>query len=258
MSIIVGDLPAMTTEDYAEIDDCLQDAFGNPIASCGYVDDILISFELSPVDGPGGTLAYSGPLYTRDPALPGKQLPLSGFIALDIADWQQMLQEGTLQPVLEHEMAHVLGFGTLWKDKNLIRPLDCEAHAAAGDLQSASYAGRAARSSMVRIGFDAATPPPVESQGGIGRACGHWREASMYTELMTGLISPAGTRNPLSMLTALSFRDMGYAVDERSGGIDMFSRRAGRARSGMVQRPVGDCLGKFRGAKKARRRDGQA
>ena len=53
---------------------------------------------------------------------------------------------------------------------------------------------------------------PVENTGGPGTRNGHWREAVMGAELMTGW-SEEGRTEPLSAITIQSLTDLGYAVD---------------------------------------------
>jgi hypothetical protein len=60
--------------------------------------------------------------------------------------------------------------------------------------------------------FYPGTPVPVENIGGPGTRDGHWRESVLRNELMTGIIN-AGA-NPLSALSLVSLRDLGYLVDD--------------------------------------------
>jgi hypothetical protein len=52
----------------------------------------------------------------------------------------------------------------------------------------------------------------VERDFGDGTACGHWDEACMGSELMTGILGPSST-NPLSRITVGTLQDMGYQVN---------------------------------------------
>lgn len=53
----------------------------------------------------------------------------------------------------------------------------------------------------------------VEEYGGAGRARVHWKEDLYQSELMTPIINPDGDL-PLSIMTVLSLRDLGYTVEE--------------------------------------------
>src|SRR5439155_22547292 len=96
-SIIVGDLPAATFNGVA-------------------VDDLLIDASAAAMDGPGNILGEAAPDRFRS----GSQLPYHGSMQLDPADLASMQANGTLLGVIEHEMGHVLGIGTLWQTKGLL------------------------------------------------------------------------------------------------------------------------------------------
>ncbi len=73
---------------------------------------VSIDASISFIDGPGGTLGQAGPdsgfvegsfLYTA-----------TGFMEFDSADVPTLDGNGTFDAVILHEMAHVMGFGTLW------------------------------------------------------------------------------------------------------------------------------------------------
>ena len=55
---------------------------------------------------------------------------------------------------------------------------------------------------------------PVEGEGTCndGTRDGHWSEAVMGNELMTGFINSGS--NPLSAMTGASLRDLGYVVND--------------------------------------------
>ena len=42
-------------------------------------------------------------------------------MSFDTADLDEMERKGTLNDVITHEMGHVLGIGTIWARKGLIR-----------------------------------------------------------------------------------------------------------------------------------------
>ena len=43
------------------------------------------------------------------------------MMEFDVADMDLLESDGTLKPVILHEMAHVLGIGTLWHHLDLLR-----------------------------------------------------------------------------------------------------------------------------------------
>ena len=53
---------------------------------------------------------------------------------------------------------------------------------------------------------------PIEADGNAGTAGGHWDEACLDNELMTGWLD-SGRPNPVSRITIGGFEDIGYSVD---------------------------------------------
>jgi leishmanolysin len=182
--VIVGDLPPVTVQ--GEV-----------------VDDVLIEAEGTAIDGPGNILGQAGPTALR-PANAGKAayLPAKGIMSFDTADLAQMQKNGTLNDVITHEMGHVLGIGTVWKRKKLLK--------GAGS-QNPSFRGKATMAEYGKLKGTASTAVPVENTGGAGTRDSHWRETVFVNELMTGFVGNAG--NPLSRLTTASLQDLGYVVE---------------------------------------------
>lgn len=170
------------------------------------IDDLLILVDIVPIDGPGGALGAAGPCLIRDPGF----IPIVGRMRFDEADLDALEAGGTLDDVIVHEMAHVLGFGTLWELFGLL------ADSASSDPMQASdphFIGSAAQAAFLDIGGVAYTGDivPVEDTGGPGTALSHWRESVFQNELMTGFVNQGS--NPLSVVTIASLEDMGYVVD---------------------------------------------
>jgi hypothetical protein len=144
-----------------------------------------------------------------------------GAITLDSVDLRQMLNRGLtiqVQDVVTHEMGHILGIGTLWDPRwvtgRALVPLWDD------PVANLTYVGGAAMQASTTLGFTAAgAPVPVENEGGDGTRGSHWREATFWTELMTGWIN---SRNPLSTVTVGALRDLGYTVSEARA--DPFSK----------------------------------
>ncbi len=183
-SVIVGDLPSVRVDNEV-------------------IDDLLILAQGTAIDGPRGILGQAGPTHIR-PANAGKSkfLPVKGIMSFDTADLQAMQHDGTLKDVITHEMGHVIGIGTIWERKGLLKD--------AGQ-STVRFVGKNARKEFGKLKKSAAADVPVENTGGPGTADGHWRESVFRNELMSGFI--AAPNNPLSRLTVASLLDMGYEVD---------------------------------------------
>lgn len=73
------------------------------------LDDIFIAAFEENIDGPGNVLGFAGPgfVYTDT------GLTATGSMTFDSSDVADLLSEGSFQNTVLHEMAHVLGIGTL-------------------------------------------------------------------------------------------------------------------------------------------------
>jgi len=165
------------------------------------------------IDGPGGILGQAGPTSLTNQG--GYRLTTGGTMEFDSADLDSLELDGTLGDVILHEMAHVLGFGTLWTLNGVYHPLG-----APGQYTGAN--GLAMWQS--EFNQPGATFVPVELGGGPGTAGGHWNEVDggagptgitdslgrdMRDELMTGWLNPGSF---VSDMTRASFIDIGYDV----------------------------------------------
>ena len=219
-SLITGDLPnVQVTVGAGSCGD------GSPALNES-VDDLLILANLSAIDGPGNVLGAAGPCFIRVPG----SLPIVGQMRFDTDDLAQLEDAELLGPVILHEMAHVLGFGTLWSQFDLLEdphlsggldphftgPLAIAAFDAAG---GATYSG----------GKVPVEDCPEDLCGGSdeGTADSHWRESVFGRELMTGFVALGS--NPLSRITLQAFADEGYTVT--LGGADDYTV-GGNLRSG--------------------------
>ncbi len=183
-SIITGDVPDVVVPGFGQIDDLQIDASGVPI------------------DGPGGILGQAGPDFLR----PGSSLPAHGRMQFDTADLAALEASGQLQDTILHEMAHVLGFGTIWSNLGLLLNPSSQ-----GGTNPRFTGAQATQEFNARFGQNG-TDVPVEATGGQGTADGHWRDSIFNNELMTGFINTPGP-NPLSRITIAQFADLGYQVD---------------------------------------------
>jgi hypothetical protein len=174
------------------------------------IDDVLILISLVEIDGPGGVLGGAGPCFVRSP---GDPLTVMGIMQFDIADLDQLEGEGILGNVILHEMAHVLGLGTLWEFQGLLADPTLPPDAPPDPGADPHFTGSLAIAAFDAAGGLAYTggKVPVENIGGAGTADAHWRESVFDNELMTGFIG-TGT-SPLSSITIASLADQGYEVE---------------------------------------------
>jgi len=191
----------------------------------GTVDDLVIDVEVGPIDGPGTILGSAGPCWVG-----ADSLSRWGVMQFDEADLAGMVADGTLVPVIMHEMGHVLGIGTLWDfGRSLL---------SGAGTSNPRFTGPRAVSAYGMLGGTGNVP--VENNGVPGTTDSHWRESVFGNEMMTGYVSP-GT-NPLSAMSIVSLADMGYHVDVTQA--DAYSlpgfglRSGGRQPAGEMLRPV--------------------
>jgi hypothetical protein len=183
--VIVGDLPDILVGDEL-------------------IDDVVISAQGRPIDGPGIILGSAGPRRLRPPeAGAAAFLPATGSMSFDTADLERMEANGTLNDVITHEMGHVLGIGTIWDLKGLLKGAGTDNPVFIGPGAMEEY--------RVLRGAEDLRPVPVANVGGPGSRDGHWREAIFRNELMSPTIVSAG--NPMSRMTVASLGDLGYQVD---------------------------------------------
>ena len=188
--IIVGDLPDVSSQGRV-------------------IDDLAITITSTVIDGTGGILGQaSATAYRND-----SSLPYLGFVQLDTADVARMQNDGSLLAVLEHEIAHVLGFGVLWNNLGLVT---------GARTSSPGFTGTRAVAEYNALNGTNVSAVPVEASGGSGTALAHWRESILGNELMTGWYN-SGQSNPLSRLTVASLADLGYQVNMSAA--DAFSVR---------------------------------
>lgn len=178
--IITGDLPNVV------------------LANDRVIDDLEIGVRSPLIDGVGRVLGQAGPTGIRS----NSQLPYAGLIEFDRADLDAAESNGTLDELITHEVGHVLGFGSLWPLKGLIR----------GEGGSnPRYIGARALKAFNEI-FDLnASSIPLENQGGAGSRDFHWRESVFQNELMSSLLGQGAS--PLSRISIGAMADLGYKVN---------------------------------------------
>ncbi len=163
---------------------------------------LTISASGVAIDGVGGVLGSAGPqtgFYNNSAGTADYVYVSTGQMQFDTADLANMESNGSLFSVIVHEMAHVIGFGTLWT------------YIGAYVNGSGHYTGEAALAAYQAECDANATYVPVELDGGSGTANGHWDEtwACGSNALMTGYLNMPVT---MDYTTVASFADLGYLV----------------------------------------------
>lgn len=181
---------------------------GVPVTINETADDLIIYATVKTIDGVGKVQASSGPCLVRSTS----KLPVVGKMEMDVDDLNQLATTGRLNPVVLHEMLHVLGFGTIWDQVTPVRLTG----AASTDPR---FTGPLAIPACTDAGGSSICAGGVPVEGCVGIAgCGegtrdsHWREPIFRAELMTGFVENANIPMPLSAMTVQSFADLGYSV----------------------------------------------
>lgn len=170
-------------------------ACGSNPAYTGTVDDILVFTGSKFIDGPGGTLAQSGPCSVRS----SNGLTVYSTLMFDSADLDAFGSQ--LTSIAAHELGHSLGIGSLWSYKGLTSGSGTTDPRYTGSNGNREYSALGGTLGLV----------PEENQGGQGTAESHWREKTLVNELMTGYLNSGS--NPLSRLSIAGLHDLGYNVD---------------------------------------------
>lgn len=199
---ITGDLDWSTVRKPALTDCLTRNDITEEIPGDRVVDDLLIYVQIKEIDGPAGVFGGAGPCQIRA----DNSLPVVGVMFFDLGDMDGLETNGHLEGTILHEMAHVIGFGTLWDHLGLL-------HDPAGPGRSANthFSGDAAVAAWDSIrgdNYPDSDLVPVQHQGGEGVWNGHWREFVFRSELMTPF--PDRGLNPLSVVSLASMVDVGY------------------------------------------------
>ncbi|MEX5730249.1 hypothetical protein Ga0609869_003602 [Rhodovulum iodosum] len=185
--------------------------------------DLVISAAGVAIDGVGGILGQAGPqtLVRTNGAPQDYAYADTGIMQFDSADLGALEAAGTLFDVIVHEMAHVIGFGTLW-DAPSLSPALAGTQSVYTD-ESGQYTGSYALDTYKAEFSPAASFVPVDIVSGPGTRNAHWDETlfgdGSGLDLMTGFIggptlladSPL-VATTLSDTTIASFADIGYTT----------------------------------------------
>lgn len=184
-------------------------------AIIGTQDDIDVVLNINAstpnIDGVGKTLGQA--TNTTASFVDRFLYATQGIMRFDIADIGRM-SSSTLLDILIHEMAHVIGFGTLW---------NTDRYPVSGfqdiyTFGTGAYTGAYALQLYRELFNSNATFVPVELDGGSGTANAHWDEGFINNtgELLTGYLD---ANTFISDISLASFADIGYIVRLSDGRI---------------------------------------
>ena len=177
------------------------DAHVGTVVLDSLVDDVAILMTTAPdtLSEEGMSWAYAGPIEWRS----SNSLPIiSQVVIAETALTPQMEQDGTLEMMFLHEIAHALGFGTSWGDDLL------KDQSVGGKGTDPHFAGPLTRAAFNQAGGADYTGNKVPLAVGDDA---HWRGSVLSNELMS---MAYGSSPSLSLITIQTFADLGYDVDE--------------------------------------------
>lgn len=183
---------------------------GTNLGSDEVLDHLRIIVSTSEIDGEGGVLGQATPCIIEG------SFVLTGFMFFDEADVVSLSNNNQLNAVILHEMAHVLGIGSLWRDEGLI--IDLVANA--DNTRQPKYIGASGVAQFQLLAEDDQIDfVPVENGftknafngAGSGSVNVHFDEDDLLFELMTFRV--AVVDQPLSTITIGCLEDLGYVVD---------------------------------------------
>ncbi len=161
---------------------------------------LVVAATIEAIDGAGGKLGSAGPWSTFKSG--GYAYSNTGRMRFDSSDIGRYTGS-RLVDLIVHELAHVIGVGTLWIANGVYR------------YGTGQYTGQAALEAYrAETGEWDATYVPVELDGGMGTANSHWDEGSGLgrTELMTGWFDSGSTFGATSIASLV---DLGYVLRDR-------------------------------------------
>lgn len=205
-NISINNLGGLTPSQSSAFDDAIMywESYLIGVQS-SFDHSIVIDASGAPIDGAGGILGSAGPSSVTQLSDSTYVYANKGRMRFDTADLNNMENNGTLFDVIVHEMAHVIGFGTLWTTDFFITGSQSNYVNGTG-----RYTGEYALEIYRREFVEDATFIPVELGGGDGTANSHWDEPwpGGASDLMTGYLGPYPIT--LSDTTVASFADIGY------------------------------------------------
>jgi len=175
----------------------------------GTQEEIDVNLQIfaqgTPIDGVGNILGQAGPIFGIFHS--NGLYVTSGIMEFDTADLDAYEKSGTLYDIIIHEMAHVIGFGTIWSFFNGLY-----------EDGTGEYNGKYALEAYSEEFDSSANFVPVDIVSGPGTRDGHWAEdwAGPRSDLLTGFLEGKTT---ISNTTLASFADIGYVVQLPDGRV---------------------------------------
>ena len=196
----VGEWTASQRQNVEAAAELISDIVTGDIADSNGIDDIMLTAQLTSIDGTDGYWGWGGYNSVRS----GSRLPDEGYLRLDTADIARMESYNLIDDFAFHEMLHAMGFGTGWSSMGLVETVNGSLRFT-GENATLAYNNEFSHiaSGDGLSGFGV----PVEMEGGSGTAGVHWDDDTFGSEMMTGQLN--GT-NSVSEMTIAALEDMGY------------------------------------------------
>ena len=213
-----------------------------PRAILDQLSALTIVATVAPIDGVGGILGQAGPdaivtFSPGDPTSPFNNVrpwavAVAASMQFDLDDFPSLEADGILQDVVEHEMGHALGFGTLFDLNGLVGPLGGIGltQYTGFNMEGSASGGYALAGYRTEINNPLVTFVPLEQRGGPGTALGHWIDAPPFfnqvfttaftKEILTGFAGDIDPDTGLIVFTPKftsnatygAMADLGFAV----------------------------------------------
>ena len=168
----------------------------NRVPVAQFINGVRVLIKLDTL--PSRIAGQGGPCVIR-----GNGLPLLGTVSLNILTWAS-LSDRKLDDLIQHEVGHVLGLGTIWQ-RGMFSPLVMGDSSAADPI----FVGPNALAAFTRLGQSgrfAGRTVPLQLN-----VRGHWRGDAFLGELMAPtLVSSA---QPTSAVTVAALRDLGWLIE---------------------------------------------
>lgn len=171
----------------------------NAVPVSQFISGVRVLLKLDSL--PSRIAGQGGPCVIRS-----NGLPLLGTISLNLLTYNA-LSDRKLDDLIQHEVGHVLGLGTIWGRGAFLNLVE-------GDSASADpiFIGPAALSAFARLGGSARfVGRPVPLQLGVR---GHWRSNSFGGEVMASALNAAA--QPTSAVSVAALRDLGWDVESEA------------------------------------------
>lgn len=181
------------------------------------IEGIQVGVRIMSIDGTRGTLAQTTPCAFEPMNRNTSGVSVrsrGGVILFDAADIRVLLADGNLDSVMRHELAHVFGFGTLWRFFGLSTGRGTQDPRYEGSSGVAGFKHLLSEAGDNETASNPDLTVPIENQGGLGTASLHWRISAFENELMTGFLKTGEA--PVSIMTVKSLRDLGFSVNEKA------------------------------------------